>query len=82
MGNIEFKIVSKNGSKIDSKFNSKNDSKTPLQKKRLQTPLHVLQHADIILFSGSHTYTKKKSTSSVYCENNFVKVKLATLETD
>jgi hypothetical protein len=52
------------------------------KKKRLQTPLHVLQHADIILFSGSHTYTRKKSISSVYCENNFVKVKLATLETD
>jgi hypothetical protein len=50
--------------------------------KRLQTPLHVLQHAEIILFSGSHTYTRKKSISSVYCENNFVKVKLATLETD
>jgi hypothetical protein len=25
------------------------------KKKRLQTPLHVLQHADIILFSESHT---------------------------
>ena len=51
-------------------------------KKRLQTPLHVLQHADLNLFSGSHTYTRKKSINSVYCENNFVKVKLVTLETD
>ena len=41
MGNIEFKI----DSKIYSKIDSKNDSKLH-SKKRLQTPLHVLQHAD------------------------------------
>jgi hypothetical protein len=60
MGNIEFKIVSKNGSKIDSKFNSKNDSKTPLQKKRLQTPLHVLQMPTSFYFQEViHTLERK-----------------------
>jgi hypothetical protein len=38
--------------------------------------------SNIIPFAGNHAYTRKKSISSVYCENNFVKVKLATLETD
>jgi len=37
--------------------------------------------SDTILFSGNHAYTRKISRGSVYCENNFVKVKEATLVT-
>ena len=46
MGNIEFKIDSKNYSKFDSKFDSKNDSKLHSKKKKTSdsTPCFTTCH--------------------------------------
>ena len=80
--NIEFKIDSKKDSKInsknDSKIDSKNDSKLHSKndsklhsKKRPQTPLQVLQHAQILYlfqFAGemSNSYMYKFPQNNIY----------------
>ena len=76
-GNIEFKIDSKNDSKIDSKNDSKIDSKNDSKlhsKKRPQTPLQVLQNAQILYlfqFAGeiSNSYMYKFPQNNIYSYN-------------